>query len=393
MPEVVRIIARMNLGGPARHVLRIDAPLRARGWHTTLVTGRVAADELDLSEEARRLGMEVVVVPELGRAPRLGRDLRALAALRRLIRSRRPALVHTHTAKAGTLGRLATARMRRRPARVHTFHGHVLSGYFGPLMSGTVAQVERVLARHTDRLVAVSARVRDELLACGVGRPDQYALVPPGIDLERTRPDRRAGLALRARLGCDEDTLLVGLIGRLAAVKDPLLAVDAFVRRGPQARPAHLLVMGEGALGADVRASLASRSDATWLAPRDDLTAVWGALDLCLLSSRNEGLPQVATEALAAGVPVLAPDVGGLSELVTSGHDGLVLPRHELPAALDHLLARPDELSRLARGAAEFDARRHRAEAVADGLSAVYARALDAGRPSGHAAALCGSSS
>jgi glycosyltransferase involved in cell wall biosynthesis len=401
MPEVLRVIARLNLGGPARHVLRIHEPLARRGWRTTLVAGQVGPDEQDLTDEARRHGIETVVIPELGRAPRPLADVTALRRLRALIRARRPDVVHTHTAKAGTLGRLATLGLRRRPACVHTFHGHVLSGYFGPMVSAAVARAERSLARRTQRLVAVSQRVRDELLARGVGSADQYAVVPPGIDIQRTTPDPVAGAELRRQLGLADGTPLVGLVGRLAAVKDPLLAVEAFARRDAFARDAHLLVMGDGALGAPVRAALASRADATWLPPRHDTSAVWGALDLCLLTSRNEGLPQVATEALAAGVPVLAPDVGGLSELVTHGHDGLVVPREELATALSHLLGVPEALAALKAGAAGFDATRHGAEAVAEALSEVYAQALAAAggeshvletdRPSGHAAAPCGS--
>ena len=400
MPEILRVIARLNRGGPARHVMRIDAPLRALGFRTTLVTGQVGRDEQDLTEQARAAGLDVLQLPGLGREPRVGADLAALAALRRLLAERRPALLHTHTAKAGALGRLAAVTLRSRPARVHTFHGHVLSGYFDAPVASLVAGTERLLARATTRLVAVSARVRDDLLRRGVGRPEQWDVVPTGIDLERTRPDPAAGADLRRSLGCAEDAVLVGLVGRLAAVKDPALAVRAFLARRSE-HPAHLLVMGDGALGPEVRAALAGRNDASWLPPRDELGAVWGALDLCLMSSRNEGLPQVATEALAAGVPVLAPDVGGLGELVRSGYDGLLVPHHELGAALDALLSDPARLAGLRRGAQGFDPAPHAASAVAAGLAAVYARALggrpgdepalEAQRPSGHAAAPCGS--
>lgn len=400
MPEVLRLVARLNLGGPARHVLRIHAPLAALGFRTTLVTGHVDEGEQDLLPAARAAGLDPIVLAGLGRRPAPGADLATLLALRRLLLERRPALLHTHTAKAGTLGRLAAWTLgSRRPALVHSFHGHVLKGYFGTLASGAATAVERVLARGTDRLIAVSPRVRDELRALGVGRSRSWAVVPPGIDFERTRPDRPGGERLRAEIGCPPGTVLVGLVGRLARVKDPLAAVAAFRARGAPAQRAHLLVMGDGELGPALRAALAGQHDATWLPPRDDLRAVWGALDLCLMTSRAEGLPQVATEALAAGVPVLATDVGGLRDLVDHGRNGLLVRPEDLAPTLARLLADRPCLAALAQGCAGFDPTSHGAAAVAKALAAVYAdafacrggpRALEDGPAPGHAAAPCG---
>lgn len=398
MPEVLRVIARLNLGGPARHVLRIHAPLAALGYRSTVVAGHTGPDEQDLTDELRAAGVQVLTLPSLGRNPRPLSDLRALADLRRLIRERKPDLVHTHTAKAGLLGRLAARWSRPAPAVVHTFHGHVLKGYYGPLVSAALARVEAALARSSDALVAVAGPVRDELLALGVGSAERFHLVPPGIDFERTRPDREAGAALRRQLGCSPQTVLVGLVGRLATVKRPLAALEAFDHARRQGLDGHLLVLGDGHLGAAVRAALAGRDDATWMAPRTQLGAVWGALDLCLLSSAAEGLPQVATESLAAGVPVLATAVGGLPELVRHGHDGWLVQAEALPEALAALLADRSRLAALTRAARDFQREPHLAQQVAAQLAAVYdqvlaarGRVLERSSPSGHAAAPCGS--
>ena len=376
MPEVLRIIARLNVGGPARHVIRIDAPLRRRGWRTCLVTGRPGPGEGDLLDEARAAGCDVRVLPELGRDVRPGRDARALAALRALVRERRPAVVHTHTAKAGVLGRLAAAAGDPPPARVHTFHGHVLSGYFGPLRSALWRAVERHLARRTDALVAVSAEVRDELLLRHrVGRPEQYHVLPPGIDAERVRPDAAAGAALRRSLGLAPDAVLVGYVGRLAGVKDVGTLIAAFARARRTCPWLALLVVGDGPEASELRRGLTSPA-VHWRPPQRTLHDVYAALDLLALPSRAEGCPQVVVEALAAGVPVLASAVGGVPGLVREDVDGRLVPPGDVAALAAALveLGRDDELrARLSRGARSVDRSAHAAEAVAGGLAELYA--------------------
>ena len=401
MPEVLRVIARLNLGGPARHVLRIDGPLRELGWRTTVVTGTPELHEPDLFEEGRHAGLDIIRIPQLSRAPSPLRDVSALMALRRLIAERRPDVLHTHTAKAGTLGRLAALSLRTpgtRPALVHTFHGHVLSGYFGPWLSGCAAAVERALARRTERLVAVAPGVGDELVdTFGVGERSRFEIIPPGIDRARTAPDRAAGSALRAELGIADDATLVGLVGRLDPIKDPEAAVKAFVSRPPEAQGARLLVVGSGSLQPAVEAAAAGREDVHLLPARDDLTAIWGAVDVCLLTSRNEGLPQVATEALAAGVPVVAPAVGGLPDLVQHDTNGLLAPPGSVPQALHRVLVEGALRERLTRGARAFDSSPHDGDKVAAALARVYSaalvvrRTLETRRSSGHASPSCGS--
>jgi len=393
VPEVLRVIARLNLGGPARHVLRIQRPLEQLGWRSHVVTGHVEPGERDLIDEARAQGLPVTVLPALGRALSPRHDLAAWRALRRLLRQRRPAVLHTHTAKAGALGRLAAGREL---ARVHSFHGHVLTGTFGPLGSAAAAAVERRLARRCDALVAVSERVAHELCReHGVGRPDQWHVIPPGIDGERTRADPRAGAALRGQLDLPDDAVLVGVVGRLTGVKRPLLALDTFARLSDPR--AWLLVIGDGDLGAAVRARLADLPRTRWLEPRRDLAAVWGALDLLLLPSANEGLPQAVVESLRAGVPVVASDVGGLAELVQHGRDGLLVPADDsdgLAAALARLVS--DERFRHAAGdhARARDWSAHTASAVAARLAALYTSlcpGLEPGPASGQTAPSCAS--
>src|SRR5262245_41351276 len=278
MPEVLRVVARLNVGGPARHAIRVAAPLAARGWHTLLVTGQATADEGDLADEARAAGLELQRLPELGRALAPLRDYSAWRALRRLVEARRPALVHTHTAKAGVVGRLAALRasLRAPPALVHTYHGHVLDGYFARPVSAAFRRVEASLARRTDRLVAVSRSVRDELLRRHlVGRPEQWVVIPPGIDFERTAPDRQAGAELRRALGLQAGDVLVGCVGRIVPIKRLDLACEAWAATARGLPRAHWLVVGEGERGAALRARLATLPRAHWLPPRAALHEVY----------------------------------------------------------------------------------------------------------------------
>jgi len=419
MPELLRVIARLNMGGPARHVMRITGPLAERGWRTVLATGTTADDEPDLIDEAREAGLDVRIVPGLGRRVSPRDDLRAAAGLRRLLSERRPALVHTHTAKAGTLGRLACTALRPAPVRVHTFHGHVLSGYFGPVVSRAFAATEAFLARRTDRLVAVSQRIADELVQVhGVGRPEQYEIIPPGIDFDRTAPDPAAGRALRAQLGLPERAVLVGVVSRLEAVKNIDLALDAFAHlRGGGHDHVHLLVVGEGSQAAAVRARVEALPGAHWLPGQRQLGAVYGALDLALMTSHREGLPQVVAEALEAGVPVVSTAVGGVPELVRDGIDGLLVPEADgagqapgtaqaaaLAAALAGLANDAEVRERFAWAARSRDRTHMGPAAVARRLGDLYdelcqpgrtarQRTLETGTGSGHAAPSCTSSS
>jgi glycosyltransferase involved in cell wall biosynthesis len=403
MPEVLRVVARLNVGGPARHAIRIAAPLAARGWRTLLVTGTPAPGEGDLADEARAAGLELQRLPELGRALSPLRDFSAWRALRRIIEARQPAVVHTHTAKAGVVGRLAALRASppARPALVHTYHGHVLDGYFARPVSAAFRGIEAGLARRTDRLVAVSRSVRDELLSRHlVGRPEQWVVIPPGVDFERTAPDRQAGGELRRALGVPDDGVLVGCVGRLAPIKRLDLACAAWAAAAPALPQAHWLVVGEGEGGPPLRARLAALPRAHWLPPRTALHEVYGALDALLLCSDAEGLPQTVVEALCAGLPVLATAVGGVPELVADEVNGLLVPRGDVAAlsgALRRLLADARLRARLGRAAVMLDRAPHAAAAVGGRLADLYDElhraALAGAPPTSQTSSACTSSS
>jgi glycosyltransferase involved in cell wall biosynthesis len=316
------------------------------------------------------------------------RDAQALVAVRRLLAYERPAILHTHMAKAGTVGRLAALSMRGRaaPLTVHTFHGHVLEGYFGQGAQRAILETERRLARRTDRIIAVSPQIRDQLVDLGIGRNRQIDVVPLGLDLHDFLDIDGPTGQLRAKLGVPRDAPLVGIVGRLVPIKDVSTALAA-IERIPGV---HLAVVGDGderpALEAEARTrGIADRTHFTgW---SDDIPGVMADLDVAILSSRNEGTPVSLIEALAAGRPVVATDVGGVAFVVEDGRSGYVVPPGDASALAertDRLLANPDERAAMGRRGREYVRARFGSERLVDDIRALYDEMLGAREPAPH---------
>lgn len=325
--RVVQVIARLNVGGPAALVLAVAEGLDPDRYESVVLHGEVDEGEADW-RDVRGGSRLTRPVPGLGRALRAGDDARAMGALVRELRRLRPDVVHTHTAKAGALGRTAArlaTRNGRRPRIVHTFHGHVLHGYFRPAVRRGIVTVERQLARGTDRIVTVGTPVRDDLLAAGIGRAGQYTVIPPGIDPLPTMP---AAVARRS-LGIPEGRALVVFIGRLTGIKRPDRAVRAVQDVRERGIDAHLVIAGDGDRRAQVERQASVLGDAvTFLGWTSDIGGVLSAADVIIVTSDNEGMPVTLVEAAHAGVPAVATDVGGVGEVVTQGVTGLVVPPH-----------------------------------------------------------------
>lgn len=346
----------MNVGGPARQVVALHHPttgLTAHGFEQRLLVGTVGEDEAD-ELALRAPEIEVRIVPGLGRAVRAWGDARALAAISAEMRQFRPHIVHTHTAKAGTLGRFASRVAAPAAATVHTFHGHLLHGYFHPAVRAGVVSVERLLARHTTRLVAVGNRVRDELLAAGVGRPEQYTVVPPGVRLPNP-PSQGEG---RRILGLDRvPGLVIGFAGRLTAIKRPDRLLNAVAELQNRGVSTTVLVAGEGSLEADMRnqvAQLGLGRTVRFLGMRSDMEVFWAACDVAVVTSDNEGMPMALIEAALVGRPAVTTDVGSASEVVSHGRTGFVVPPDHVAIA-DALGQFTDAGLRRRMGAAAVD--------------------------------------
>jgi glycosyltransferase involved in cell wall biosynthesis len=319
------------MGGPALHVAYLTAGLKERGYDTTLAAGSLARGEDSMAFVADELGVDVVRIDELGREISPLRDVVATVKLARLIRRERPQILHTHTAKAGTVGRVAAllAGSRRPPIVVHTFHGHVLRGYFGPLRSLFFRLLERRLASVTTALVAVSPQVRDDLVSLGVAPREQFVVIRLGIELdERVAPEQDGRLESRRYLGIPPTRFAVGWIGRMTPVKRTDDVLLAFKRVREQGVDACLCMVGDGPDRAELerRANeLGIARETLFLGYQEDVAPYYAAFDALVLPSGNEGTPVSAIEALAAGRPVVATRVGGVPDVVRDGEDGFLV--------------------------------------------------------------------
>lgn len=330
-PHAVRVITRLNVGGPARQEISLTRGLRDRGWRAELVTGVEGPAEGRIEPT----GLSVTLVPTLQREPNIRRDRAAARALRHLIQERSPDVVHTNLAKAGALGRWAAHRAGV-PVIVHTFHGHVLDGYFSRGRRRAYLEVERRLAGWSDALLAVSAATRDELLGLGIGRPDQWHVMPLGIELESLEREPPSAAEARASLRLPPSGPVVGIVGRLVPIKDHetfLLAAREIVRSRPETTFA---IAGDG----EMRPALERRArelglgeSVRFLGWVQDLPMLYAATNLVVLTSRNEGTPVSLIEASTAGKPVVATRVGGVPEVVQDGRTGFLVQARE-PAAV-----------------------------------------------------------
>jgi glycosyltransferase involved in cell wall biosynthesis len=270
------------------------------------------------------------------------------------------------------------ARLAGVPIIVHTFHGHVLDGYFSPTRTRLFVQIERALARYTHRIIAVSPRVRHDLLARGIGRPDQVEVVPVGLDLTRFHPGPVSPPRLREQLAMPPNAPLLGIVGRLVPIKDHPTLFQALALLQTHGLAPHLIVAGDGERRDALRRlaqdlGLASRIH--FLGWRNDLEAILGELDMVICCSKNEGTPVALIEAMAAGVPVLSTDVGGVGDLIRPGETGWLAPPGDplaLSRAIRDLLADPDRRARTVPGARRLALERHDVTTLLHRMEALY---------------------
>jgi glycosyltransferase involved in cell wall biosynthesis len=329
--KILRIIARLNVGGPARHVIWLTEGLKPAGYETFLVAGVVPPGEDDMSYVAAAAGVQPFILPEMSREISL-KDVVTTWKLFRLMRRERPDIVHTHTAKAGTVGRVAGLMYRwltpaalvgkpRRCSFVHTYHGHVFHSYYGQMKTRLFLGVERFLARFaTDRIIVISEQQGREIHEVfRVGRREQFAVIPLGIDMSAyaSRQDRPR---LRAELNASDDDVLIGIVGRLTEIKNHglFLQAAAWLKKTTEVK-VRFVIIGDGNLrrGLEEQAnSLGLGSDVSFLGTRNDPEDFYPALDIVALTSLNEGTPLTLIEAMANTRPIVATSVGGVVDLL-----------------------------------------------------------------------------
>ena len=416
--RILRVISRLNVGGPARQVLWLARDLRARGWETTVVAGTIPRNEDSLEGEFDAAGIPITRFPEMEREIDFLRDGRAAWRLRRLVRDSGTDLVHAHLSKAAFLVRAARVLSPGGsfPPVVYTHHGNRLSGYFSPWKQALVRGAERALAPWTEAFLVLSPQQREEIaVRIGIGRPSQYRVVPLGTDLGfLERLDAQRG-RLRAELGVAAGRPIVGIVGRVAPIKDHATFVDAAARvlaDGVRGEPPFFVVVGAGSEGEmeSLRKRVAEArigAHFRFLGTRKDPAAFLADLDVVALTSRNEGTPLARIEARASGMPIVATDVGGVADLLTrewAGDPdgewrlsavprGVLVPPGDPRAfadALRGLLDDPARRAAMGRASRDHARRSFSLDRLTADLDRVYRDVLGAVRPAGGRAAPAG---
>jgi glycosyltransferase involved in cell wall biosynthesis len=357
--KIVRIIARLNIGGPAIHVVLLTRGFEKRGDESHLLVGPVPESEGDMEYYAAEHQVKLTRIPELVRPVSPWKDLVALWKIYRFIRQERPDVVHTHTSKAGTLGRLA-ALLAATPAIFHTFHGSVFDGYFSPLKTRLFLAVERVLARFTSRVITVSSSLKKELSEIyRIAPPDKIEVVPLGFDLSGF-----AAIAGGAERQMSTGRVpVIGWVGRFTEIKDPLLFVECAAAMKAGGIAAKFVMVGDGSLRGRVEQAVSESgltADLSLLGWQRDMPRIYSRIDVLLSTSVNEGTPVTIIEAMATGCPFVAPNVGGLTDLagdvqqregsLTICTNGILVDRRNtetLRYAVSLLLAAPERRARM----------------------------------------------
>lgn len=377
--RILRIITRLNRGGPATNVTIASRGLDARGFRTLVVHGSLYRGERSIPADALD-GIENVHLPELMRQVRPSQDLRSFMKLARIVRSFRPHLIHTHLSKAGTIGRLV-AGIRHRTPTVHTFHGIVASEFFsGPASRATVA-AERFLARRTDALVAISEKQRSELIDLRIGRRDQIHVVELAIDTSRFSSVGARGRAVARRAcGIPVDTIAIVYSGRLVAVKrvDWLIAAARLVLLKHPKAALYVVGDGEERRGLEEVARAAGIERVHFVGWADSIADWYAAADVVALGSRWEGTPLSVIEAMATARAVVCTDVGGVRDIIRDGENGIVVPVDDQPAmtaALERLVS-DEALREGIANAAQGVGARFSAERLVGELETLYRRLI-----------------
>ena len=376
--RVVTVIARMNIGGPAIHVAELSSGLTKNGFETTLASGSPAAVEGDMSDLAPAHGVNLHHLKQLG--PRISPwdDGVAFYRLFQLMRRISPAIVHTHTAKAGALGRLA-ARLVGVPVVVHTFHGHVFRGYWSPAMSRLAIAIERLLARLATVIVTVSQTVRSELIVHRIAPAEKIHVLPLGLDLDVLKSCNSRRGEFRAELGISANVPLVGTVGRLVPIKNHQLLLRAAARLLSSGFTGRFVIVGGGELSEQLQhlaRHLGIADHTVFTGWRRDLEKIYADLDVLVNTANNEGTPVALIEAMAARVPVVATAVGGVPDMIESERSGFLVPPGDLDALVDAIksaLAAPVSLLDVAQ---DYALDTHNLEQMLTSMAKLYRRLL-----------------
>jgi len=350
--RVMRIIARMNVGGPAVQVSGLMRGFNGNEFEHRLYTGFCATDEADYLDSVAT-DVKVIRIDGLGRHVSLRGDIRAFLSLVKAIREFKPNIIHTHTAKAGFLGRLASLVSLQNSVRVHTFHGHLLNGYFGSFKRMLVVIAEKALALITQQLLAVGDKVRQDLLEVGIGSKRKFGLMPPGLAIGNLSSKNDA----LTFFGLNNQRLQCAFIGRITQIKRPDRFLDVVSEIKKRNISVDFFIAGDGELLEACRERIIAEDfPVKVLGWQSNIEKVLSAADIVVLTSDNEGTPLSLIQAGMAGLPVVSTNVGSVPEVVLDNATGLItsLDVQEIADALEKLVTDKDLRERLGHAAQEF---------------------------------------
>jgi glycosyltransferase involved in cell wall biosynthesis len=319
--RVMHVIARMNVGGPAVLVADLMRSVDSGKFEQVLVTGYCDENESDYLDEAAT-DIKAVRIVGLGRSVSVIKDLLAFVGLIREIKRFNPDVIHTHTAKAGVLGRIAGLIAKPSAKRVHTYHGHLLHGYFGAGKTRVVVVIEKILSWISHGLISIGTNVMNDLLKVGIGRAGKFHVIFPGLQDLDVMPKAQA----QSELGLDPEKLYVVFVGRLTQIKRPDRLVEIAAELKKEYPHVHLLVAGAGELfDVTKNAAVSQGLPMTFYGWRNDIARILCASDIAILCSDNEGIPLTLIQAAQAGLPIVSTDVGSVGDIVKHQEGGLLV--------------------------------------------------------------------
>jgi len=373
--RVLRIIARMNVGGPAVQVSGLMRGFDKQLFEQELLTGYCAADEADYLEKVAA-DVKAIRIDGLGRSIKPRADLTALFAIVKEIRRFKPDVIHTHTAKAGVVGRIASILSGQKSIRVHTFHGHLLNGYFGPGKTKLVILVEKFLALFTHQLLAVGKQVQEDLIEVGIGNSNKFAVMPPGLKLAKLPSKHDA----RIELGIDQNQIYCAFIGRITQIKRPDRFLEVVAKVKADGIKVKFIVAGAGEQLQYCQDRVTSGNlPVTFLGWREDIEVVLAAADFVILTSDNEGTPLSLIQAGVVGIPVVATNVGSTNEIVVNGETGFLtdLSIDQLASAVTKLAENSDLRAQMGTAGQEYTLARYGVERLVKDHQDLYLRLLN----------------
>ena len=373
--RVLRIIARMNVGGPAVQVSGLMRGFDQELFEQELLTGYCAADEADYLEKVAT-DVKAIRIDGLGRSIKPRADLTALFAIVKEIRRFKPDVIHTHTAKAGVVGRIASILSGHRSVRVHTFHGHLLHGYFDPGKTKLVILVEKFLARFTNQLLAVGKQVQDDLITAGIGNSNKFAVMPPGLQLAKVPSKHDA----RIEFGLDQNEIYCAFIGRITQIKRPDRFLDVVAKVKSNDVKVKFIVAGAGEQLQYCQDRVTNEDlPVTFLGWREDIEVVLAAADFVILTSDNEGTPLSLIQAGMVGIPVVATNVGSTNEIVVNGKTGFLtdLSVDQLAKAVTKLAENSDLRAQMGAAGQEYTLARYGVDRLVKDHQDLYLRLLN----------------